>query len=144
MNDTLVVENGTVKFRETDPGMFRTPADRYLCLLLQFDEQYETPDGKTIYLPSANDEEAKKKLGWKAGKIMVVGGLDVKALPQMDAVSESLADKWGHRLENNTWVPMFYDVGDIVVCERLGGRHIQMKNREFFLINQVDVLGQLR
>lgn len=138
------IENGTVKFRETDPGMFRTPADRYLCELLAFEEKYTTGTGETIHLPAANDEEAKKKLGWKAGRIVVVGGLPVAVLPKMDAVEESMVAKWGHRLETNTWIPMFYDVGDIVMCERLGGRHIVMKNREFFVISQVDILGQLR
>lgn len=49
----------------------------------------------------------------------------------------------GHRLERDEYVPMPFEVGDVLRIERFTGRRYKMQGRWFRLVNQVDCLSRV-
>jgi hypothetical protein len=49
----------------------------------------------------------------------------------------------GHRLERDEFVPMPFEVGDVLRIERFTGRKFKFQGRNFRLVNQVDCLSRI-
>ena len=138
-------KNGKVSHEQASPELFNTPADRYLCEELEFDDVHKVigEGGKTfdIFMPETDD----KNMGWKVGRIVRVGGVHRSKLNPCDARETPLSkcERWGHRIIEDKFVPMFFKEGDIVMCALYGGQHIRLQGRKYFVMPQSDVIGKL-
>lgn len=63
-------------------------------------------------------------LGWRVGKVVAVGN--------------------GHRLERDETVPVFYQLGDVLMVEKLSGRELHMRGKRYIVINQTNVIGRFK
>lgn len=90
--------------------------DRYLLEVLEVD--HTTKSG--IFLPGQNEDTT----GWQIGRVLKVGN--------------------GHRLEVDTTIPMFHAVGDVVLCERFSGRRFTIEGKNYVVMNQTSVFGDVR
>lgn len=88
--------------------------DRYLLEILEAEQV--TASG--IHLPGQDPENT----GWQVGRVLAVGN--------------------GHRLENEQTIPMFFKVGDLVICERFSGRDLRLEGRKVVVMNQTSCFGR--
>jgi chaperonin GroES len=95
--------------------------DRYLIGVMEENQEHAVPDtDKKIELVQKDGEKA---VGYMRGLIVGVGN--------------------GHRLENDTTVPMFYAKGDTVICERLAGAKMNFGGRTYRMVSQTNVLARV-
>lgn len=107
----LFTDDGKIRVYELDVEQGEIIGDRYL--LERVEINHETASG--ISLAGQTPETT----GWQAGIIIKVGN--------------------GHRLERNETVPMFFKVGDLVICERFSGREFRVRGTTYVLMNQTQV-----
>jgi co-chaperonin GroES (HSP10) len=98
--------------------------DRYLIGVQEENSEYtvKMPDGteKKIEMVVKDGEKA---VGYMRGIIVRVGN--------------------GHRLETDVTVPMFYERGDMVICERMAGAKMNFGGRTYRMVNQTNVLARV-
>lgn len=111
----LFTSEGKLRVFELDVEGGDIIGDRYLLERAEID--HETASG--IALPGQTPEVT----GWQAGIVIKVGN--------------------GHRLENDTQVPMFFGVGDLLICERFSGREFRARGKTYVLINQTQVFERV-
>jgi co-chaperonin GroES (HSP10) len=101
-----------------DPAKFEPHGDRYLLQKIEVDA-VRYYHGHKIFLAGSNEEYDR---GWELGKVIAKGD--------------------GHRMEIDFRAPMPYEINDIVYVERLTGRVVKLQGEEYWLVNQVDILGR--
>lgn len=94
---------------------FHILGDRYAVEIMDVDDLLIGD----ILVPSQGEVERK----WAVGEIVGVGN--------------------GHRLETDVTVPMFYQVGDIIIFERLTGKDFFFGHGEYRIMSQIDVLARI-
>lgn len=90
--------------------------DRYLLEQIEVDQT--TKSG--IVLPGQTEDVT----GWQLGRVIAVGN--------------------GHRLETDATVPMFFDEGDYVLCERFSGRRFIINGTTYIVMNQTSCFGKVQ
>lgn len=112
---SLFTNEGKIRTFEIDIDHGEIIGDRYL--LERVEIEHETASG--IALPGQTPETT----GWQAGIILLVGN--------------------GHRLESNESVPMFFQKGDLVLCERFSGREQRIRGKTYVLMNQTQIYEKI-
>lgn len=97
-----------------NPAALDIIGDRYLI------EEMEIKNRVGAIVLAAEDPTT---LGWMAGRIIAVGD--------------------GARLENNEMVNMRFNPGDVIICERMTGREVNLLGKKFRLVNQTHVYARV-
>jgi hypothetical protein len=144
-------------FDDQDPAKFVPNGDRYL---VEFLTLREVSSGGVI-LPEASEDD----MGWWPARIIAVGGemrpeqcdpdesdiaaYNLRARPTQDADRPPMPApplmrlrRMAHRLERNVWVPMFWEVGQVVGVYMNTGAKMRILYKDYRIINQVEVLGR--
>jgi len=103
--------------------------DRYMVIKMEISEKTML-NGQAFWLPVVDiyDERGNKKPGEDSeGK-------------QGFFMATIISKGNGHRLEADVTVPMFWEVDDVVLCERYTGRELRLAAGVHRIVSQVDVL----
>lgn len=119
----------TLDVNITDVAAWQIIGDRYLVELAEVED---TVIGG-ILIPNSGELTR----GWACGKIVNRGhNAD-------DHYSVGVNPGHAHRLDASVVVPMFFNVGDFVVFERLSGKDFLVGGKKYRMVNQVDVLAKV-
>jgi co-chaperonin GroES (HSP10) len=112
-------------FEMQDPSKSRPHGDRLLLEEIEVENWHffagEDGEQRAIELPqNAKNDEFER--GWKLAKIIAMGN--------------------GDRMEIDYRYPMedHFKVGDVVYVERLTGRQIKLRGKNYWIVNQTDIL----
>lgn len=109
---------GKAAWEAQDPHKFEPHGDRLLVEEIEVEAVHYV--GSTKIILAGTNEEIDR--GWKLCRVIGKGN--------------------GHRMEVDVTVPMPFEIGDIVYVERFTGRCLRLQNKNFWIVNQVDVLGK--
>lgn len=99
------------------PESIELIGDRYLVQEIEVSQLKVIGDFDILLV--GEDEETR---GWRPGIVAQVGN--------------------GHKLDTDVTVPMFCQVGDLIIFERLSGREIGLSGEKFRIVTQSSVLGK--
>lgn len=135
---TGAIDEAPICVDDLRPENLTPVGDRYIVQLLKVSNETDTG----IWLPEESVNE--QSTGFSVARVVAVGGVEHHPFPKRnDEHASQIFGRWGHRLDRDTWVPMFCKVGDLVLVDRYAGRTMVLGGKQYRQVNQVDVLAKL-